>query len=98
MNDRDRYYVGIYNVDMAYGGPEEGGWYYDTGSLKRALRIFPSEDQAYAFACRANRLLKYLERHKRPVSSAAYNGDRHYVEVHANELPRYYPKELPHYE
>ena len=27
------WYVNIYKVDRAYGGPEEGGWYYDVGEL-----------------------------------------------------------------
>lgn len=25
--------VAVYLVDLAYGGPEEGGWYYETGEL-----------------------------------------------------------------
>ena len=24
-------YVNVYHVDQAKGGPEEGGWWYDTG-------------------------------------------------------------------
>jgi hypothetical protein len=31
--DRMDWYVNIYKVDRAYGGPEEGGWYYDVGEL-----------------------------------------------------------------
>ena len=27
------WYVNIYKVESAYGGPEEGGWYYDVGEL-----------------------------------------------------------------
>jgi len=30
-NNEDRGYVNVYLVDKAYGGPEEGGWYYDYG-------------------------------------------------------------------
>jgi hypothetical protein len=26
-------WVNIYEVDRAYGGPEEGGWYFDTGEV-----------------------------------------------------------------
>jgi hypothetical protein len=26
-------YLAAYELDRAYGGPEEGGWYYDTGTL-----------------------------------------------------------------
>ena len=31
--DRIIWYVNIYETNRAYGGPEEGGWYYDTGDL-----------------------------------------------------------------
>ena len=27
------WYVNVYEVYRAYGGPEEGGWYYDEGTL-----------------------------------------------------------------
>jgi|TARA_R110000796_G_scaffold214879_2_gene330865 hypothetical protein len=27
------HHVNVYEVDRSYGGPEEGGWYYDTGTL-----------------------------------------------------------------
>lgn len=27
------HHVNLYEVDRSYGGPEEGGWYYDTGTL-----------------------------------------------------------------
>lgn len=26
-------YVNVYAVDRAYGGPEEGGWWYDVGEI-----------------------------------------------------------------
>ena len=32
-HDRIIWYVNIYETNRAYGGPEEGGWYYDTGDL-----------------------------------------------------------------
>lgn len=25
------YFIGVYLVDRSYGGPEEGGWWYDSG-------------------------------------------------------------------
>ena len=29
--DKPRLYVNCYMIDQAYGGPEEGGWYYTVG-------------------------------------------------------------------
>lgn len=30
-----RYYVNEYMVNQSYGGPEEGGWWYDVGTFVR---------------------------------------------------------------
>lgn len=29
-----RWFVNVYELDRAYGGPEEGGWWYDVGTLR----------------------------------------------------------------
>jgi hypothetical protein len=29
---QSKFYVNVYSIDRCYGGPEEGGWHYDTGS------------------------------------------------------------------
>ena len=42
-----KFYVNLYSVGRAYGGPEEGGWHYDYGEFQRTLAIVPDEDQAY---------------------------------------------------
>jgi len=31
-------WVNVYNVTRAYGGPEEGGWWYDEGELVESHR------------------------------------------------------------
>lgn len=31
-------FVNVYLIDRAYGGPEEGGWWYDTGRLIRSTQ------------------------------------------------------------
>lgn len=37
--------VGVYELDRAYGGPEEGGWYYTTGTLlPETVRSFERGD------------------------------------------------------
>ncbi len=40
-------YVNVYMADRAYGGPEEGGWYYTYGE---ALKLSPY-CQARRIAC-----------------------------------------------
>lgn len=33
------YWVNVYRVDRAYGGPEEGGWWFDTGEPIHTLEF-----------------------------------------------------------
>lgn len=32
-------YVNVYSVNRHYGGPEEGGWWYDSGELMLSVRV-----------------------------------------------------------
>lgn len=43
--------VAVYDVYQAYGGPEEGGWYYDCGDLieHARIRFFDSYEDACAY-------------------------------------------------
>lgn len=97
MPDRLRYVVALYEMDRAYGGPEEGGWWYDTGALRRPLRVLRSEDEAHAVAGRANRLLARLERHRRDTGSIAYASGRHAALVFEGTAPRHDPETRPRY-
>ena len=92
-----RFIVALYEVDRAFGGPEEGGWWYDTGELRRPLALAPTNEAAVAIAARANRLLDRLQRHKRPVDSATYTGGRHRAHVFTTTAPPAYPAERQRY-
>ena len=98
MPDRARYVVALYELDRRYGGPEEGGWWYDTGALRRPLRVVRTDAEAVAVAARANRLLDRLQRHRRSVSSMAYAGGRLKACVFEDTAPRAFPETRPHYE
>jgi hypothetical protein len=90
--------LALYEIDRAYGGPEEGGWWFDTGELKRPLRVFPTEERAYAACRRCNAWLRRLQRNCRDVGSVLYNGRRYAAEVFERIAPEYYPAERPIYE
>ena len=92
------YIVALYEQSLGYGGPEEGGWWYDKGECVRVVAASYNEDVAHAKAKRCNDLLECLQRNKRPVSSAAYSGGRHCARVFHNAVPQYYPEVTPHYE
>jgi hypothetical protein len=90
--------VAFYEIDRAYGGPEEGGWWFDCGDLVRVFAVCKSEDRAYEIARRANDLLQVLQRCKRSVGSVLYSGGRHTAMVFENTAPAAFPPGRPHYE
>lgn len=92
------YVVAFYEIDRVYGGPEEGGWWYDTGALVRVFRVVRSEVRAYSIARRANALLDRLQRGKRSVGSVAYEGGRYEAAVYERTAPDHYPEQRPRYE
>ncbi len=92
------YSVAVYLVDKAYGGPEEGGWWYNAGEAVRLIRTFKSETKASLFACRIQHLLdKTLNKGRREISSVLSTG-RYYAEVHDGIPPQVYPEVTPRYE
>lgn len=92
-----KYVVAFYESGLACGGPEEGGWYYPTGSLVRLYRVYANANAAWRVANRANRLLARLQSTKIPVHSAIYAGGRHEACVFERIPPEYFPVTQPSY-
>ena len=98
------YMVAIYRRHRCYGGPEEGGWYYDQDELSRVddhmklVRQFPDKDAARAYANEAQVILDREEPdNARPLSSVLSNGM--YCAVVTDELPHERdPLHRPYYE
>lgn len=40
-------YVNVYDVTRCYGGPEEGGWWYDAGDCILALECATKEEARF---------------------------------------------------
>ena len=83
--------VALYETDRRYGGPEEGGWYYDTGSLIEMNKVRVFEDLAEAEA--------YLDKLWDEIPSEHKRGDTRVVAMGWTEcLPaRHWPQCRPHY-
>ena len=106
-----KFVVAAYDVGRAYGGPEEGGWWYDVGSHVRTLSVHAREEEAYERCRRLNRSLNGgadAQGFKLPPSigpnvgrsdpsSVACNGWIQ-AEVHEDHAPAGYPDARPHYE
>ena len=93
-----KFVVAFYAVDRCYGGPEEGGWWYDSGELVRLHRLFHSADAATRAAARANRLLDLVQRVHARVDSVLYTGGRYRSCVFERHAPAHFPEVRPHYE
>lgn len=90
--------VSLYLADRRYGGPEEGGWYYDCGEFIRLVRTFRNGDDAYDYCQRLDGKLKNtLNRGRRSKSSVLSNGV-YEAAVHEGCPPQRYPETRPYYE
>lgn len=90
-------FVNVYIRDRAYGGPEEGGWWYDT--------CYPIEEDCQQYRTKQRALTAYEEMKKKydeenegrpPISSVISRG---IYEVRLEAYPAEgWPKSRPHYE
>ena len=90
--------LAFYEIDREFGGPEEEGWYYDSGTFDRAIGVHLIDESTLRAMRRANRLLKRLQRHRLRVDSVLYSGGR-YRDFTFTGLPfKRFPAERPRYE
>lgn len=95
-----RFMVAVYEMGRRYGGPEEGGWWYDSGNLFRLVSVEKNVLDAFKKVNRANHLF-YLVRRKTfrtDRHSMAYQGGDYEFRVYAGVPPVHFPKVRPHYE
>lgn len=92
------YIVSVFECNREYGGPEEGGWWYDTGVLVKTIRVFHNEDEAISFSNRMQRLLdKTLNKDRHDIGSVLCEGWYTSL-IYENASPRSFPLVRPHYE
>ncbi len=100
-NERHNYIVAVYDCEQRYGGPEEGGWWYDAGTLVRVVRVFANEERAYSYARRLNSRLQSRafgpNVGKHSYTSACSEGEVQ-AQVLEDAAPAFFPATRPHYE
>ncbi|QIG74943.1 hypothetical protein EVC13_022 [Rhizobium phage RHph_I65] len=94
------YFVGVYHMDKAYGGPEEGGWYYTTYMLQpdQAVHSFSDMETAKAFAKELNEGILAKENEGLPEISSVLSVGRLIARAFEGELPEMEPLHIPRYE
>lgn len=97
-----RFYVHKYAISLNYGGPEEGGWYYESGiPVQSAVYIGEDEEDAYAKCFSLNmgeRARQKREEEYDYTSVLARMGNHYTYRVETEAVAEPYPKERPHYE
>lgn len=98
------FFVNVYEVDRCYGGPEEGGWYYDAGyasphQTQIGGKTFFNRSNAVAYCNELNAKLDAEAKeggYRRNVGSVCYSGGAY--QAHVEQHPaRSYPEETPYY-
>ncbi len=102
------HWVALYLVTLGWGGPQEGGWWYDSGELVTDPDLyarlcgypaaFPTEDEAYAYCARLNLQIASLNEGRRPKSSVASEGEYEVLVLEVPMLPQHWPGTPPRYE
>ena len=94
-------WLAVYELNLASGGPEEGGWWYTEGTLID-LRVVPQSpvwDQVFE-TTKAELIGQYPAEGERPLHSVAYDGGAHEVRItNDGKIPwEHTPYIRPHYE
>lgn len=93
--------VNLYLVDRAYGGSEEGGWYFDCGEpvlhpLNRVFEFYPDAEQYLHESCLP--VLEELNEGRSSINSVLSTGQYRFYIGSEFEMPAPFPATRPHYE
>jgi len=97
------YYIHKYEVAQQYGGPEEGGWWYNAGDPVEDWKLVMVEDEEVAFeVCRALNAAEYVRRDEKEeyeyTSVLSYMSQHFEYDVSDSPVAESFPKVRPHYE
>ena len=92
------YAVNLYFVDRAFGGREEGGWYYDYGQpeLHPLNRVFEHREDAEDYVISLQDYEEELNENLPSIDSVLSQGQ---YQFRIDEgFPKPFPSTKPHYE
>lgn len=102
VREPDFYVACVVLWDRAYGGPEEGGWYYDTqepciGRHYPLPRVVRTREEAEA---EADKMSDWCVEHNegRPSVNSVLSEGRYETMIYEGEWPKALPERRPHYE
>ena len=94
------YYATLYLVDRAYGGAEEGGWWFDCGvpQLHPINRCFDNEEEAYEYLNSKDVRCAVMDLNEGRADLNSVNSDGVYKVLVDDSFPAPFPDVRPHYE
>lgn len=96
--------VAVYETNRSYGGPEEGGWWYDVGKptdnpfLGVLTRFFLKKEEAFAYRDSLESVVAEANRREGRRDPGSVLCDGYYEVLIMDGYPRAYPEERPYYE
>ena len=91
------FYVNEYVVGKNYGGPEEGGWWYNVGQFVECRGIYTLQEQAADRVALLTPLMDIQNKDKHKPDSVLNNNDWSVLYVEKHEGLNF-PPQKPHYE
>lgn len=94
--------VAVFLMDRAYGGPEEGGWWYDCGTpadeYAQYTKGFTDEIEAIKYSAELDQIIEKegLNEGRREIGSVLSTG--RYEAWVSEGNPKRFPLTRPHYE
>lgn len=93
--------VSVFLCDKAWGGSEEGGWWYDYGTPAEEylefLKVFKRKSAAIKYMWHLNEVFAPIWNEGRREISSVLSDGQYFAEV-CEGLPKAYPDRKPHYE
>lgn len=90
------WYLNEYTTDRRYGGPEEGGWWYETGHFEHCHGTFANRDDALTALTEHQAWLRAKRAHLHPIDSVLCTG---WPDLRVQNHPGTdYPTQRPHYQ
>jgi len=91
------YVLVVYLCTRCYGGPEEGGWYFNCGDLVRIIGTYKDEDVARARRNRLQRLIKWSLNKPRTRRERAVDNGIYEARLCEDFAPVRFPTQRPEY-
>jgi hypothetical protein len=94
-------YINVYDIERVYGGPEEGGWWYNTGDPVLSVRLDPKNGyESREELLRRARVIERWLKHTYPTTNRRFSvlgGEDYDIEIE-DHTGRYFPQRRPRYE